>query len=247
MNTRLLLSLSLTLLPTFTAFALELKVEVIGENYSLEYPEPMRLDRVLADSVKRSQNHSPFSYPIANQLFNVEKESQAQQVKAEVLKQLTLLNSSPTERISANMLIEQIKHWDIGYREKVSLDVDQVRDQPSSNPMLSGHYELLLPHRSNKVYIEGLLFHPDAKEFNATHKLSDILTDTQIPSSANDSYAWVIYPDGNYQKAGYAYWNDEKTNLTPGSVVFIGFDSGNKSIEALEEMIVVLISMRKII
>lgn len=247
MNTKLLLSLSLTLFPAFSGFASALKVEILGENYSLEYPEPMRLAHVLTDTVKHSRNHSPFTYPIANQLFNVEKEPQAQQIKTEVLKKLTLLSSSSADRISANILIEQIKRWDIGYREMVSLDLDQVRDQPSKNPMLSGHYELLLPQRSNKVYIEGLLFHPYAREFDAANKLSDILTDTQIPSSANDSFAWVIYPDGSFIKAGYAYWNDEKINLTPGSIVFIGFNSSKKNLEALEEMIVKLISMRKVI
>lgn len=247
MNTKLLLSLSLTLFPAFSGFASALKVEVLDESYSLEYPEPMRLAHVLTDTVKHSRTHSPFVYPIANQLFNVEKESQAQQIKTEVLKQLALLNTSSSERISANILIEQIKRWDIGYREMISLDLDQVRDQPSKNPMLSGHYQLVLPHRNNKIYIEGLLFHPYTQEFDATQKLSDILTDTQIPSSANDSYAWVIYPDGSFIKAGYAYWNDEKTNLTPGSIVFIGFNASKKNLEALEEMIVELISMRKVI
>ncbi len=242
---KFLFYLTLASLPISGASAETLTVQLPNEQIALEYTHPVRLHQVLSDATNNLQSSSLSSYPIANQLFNLKKEPEAHDVKISVLNALSEIEGTPGLKISTDILIEQIKRWDIGHREFVSLDLDMVRDYADLNPRLLGEYELLIPHRQNRITIEGLVFSPKVVDFSSTNKLSDLLNQVQVLSTGDDSYAWIIYPDGYYKKVGYAYWNNEESNLAPGSVVFIGFDSETPELKELEQKIVKLISMRK--
>lgn len=242
---KFLFYLFLAALPALGAMANPLIVQLPNERIALEYPLPVRLDQVLADAAKNLKSNSPSSYPISNQLFNLSKSIEAQEDKLSVLKTLSELQAPSGLRVSSEILFEQVKRWDIGYREFLPLDLDLVRDHPELNPRLLGEYELLIPSRKNVIIIEGLLFKPRVVEFSSAHKLSELLDHAQTLSTASNSYAWIIYPDGHYERFGYAYWNNQNPNLVPGSVVFVGFKSEAPELMELERKIVKLISMRK--
>ncbi|NVJ55653.1 MAG: capsule biosynthesis GfcC family protein [Vibrionaceae bacterium] len=239
------LAFLLSWLPIYSVLAASLSVELPNEHIALKYSQPVRLHQVLSDSMIHLKSSSPASFPLANQLFNLDREPEAFSAKLSVLDDLSNLGSTKSLQVSSGILIEQIKRWDIGYREFVPLDLDVVRDQPSLNPLLDGKYELLIPQRENKVLIEGLVYSPKIVDFSSGSTVASVLSQLTTLSVANNSRAWVVYPDGNYHRVGYAYWNDEETSLAPGSVIFLGFDSENSELEALELQIVKLISMRK--
>lgn len=248
MNITKLITLTIALFPAFHSFAYALKVDIPKEYYSLQYPEPARLDTILMDVVTNSKSNQLQVYPLANQLFNLTKDIKAQQLKTEVLDSLKQLHQSyrdDQKKTSIKMLIEQIEQWKVGYREFISLDLDQVRIDPTQNPLLNGEYEFIVQSRSNQIHLTGLLRSPTTITFSPARTLSDVMDRIQTLPSSSNSYAWVVYPDGHYIKAGHAYWNNQNTNLTPGSFVFVGFNSNTPEFEALEENIVKLISMRK--
>lgn len=223
-----------------------LVVELPGEGVALKYTQPVRLERVLADTIQHSGHSSPLIYPLANQLFDSNKEQQAQQLKSQVLTGLQkFANANSDWTASVQLLIEQIKRWDIGYREFTTLDYDDVRLKAAANPLLSGKFELIIPQRSANISIEGLLFRPQSVPFNPAYNLSDYLADITPLSSADNSAAWVIYPNGETVHSGYEYWNNERRHLAPGSVIFLGFGSDDPQLIDLEKDIVKLISMRK--
>ncbi|WP_047049265.1 capsule biosynthesis GfcC family protein [Vibrio mexicanus] len=223
-----------------------LNVQIPSEGITLTYPKEVRLEQVLTDTAAHSKVSSPFAYPIANQLFNIDKREDITELKSSVLNRLTTLRSShPKLHQSISMLVEQIKRWDIGYREHLNLDFDAIRLDPSLNPMLAGNYELLLPSRKSSVLVEGLVFNPATFSLNKATSVSEVINQANRLSSSSSSFAWVIYPDGSAQKVGYAYWNDSKTLLAPGSSIFIGFDKTGSDFKQLEHDIVKLISMRK--
>ncbi len=245
MNKPLLITLASALLPIFAASADGLKVKLISQGTILQYEDAQRLETVLSDAIAHSQTLSPASYPLANQLFNRDKQGTAQQLKNDVLEQLEQRKQHTGDETSMDILIEQVKRWPVGYRESVSLDIDKVRTQAEHNPLLAGAYELITPQREEHIQVEGLLFRPQTLAFASATTLSEALDQSDILSTANNSFAWVIYPDGHHVKTGYAYWNNENTHLTPGTVVFVGFNSDDSELQRLEENIVKLISMRK--
>ena len=245
MNKPLLITLASALLPIFGVSADGLKVKLLSQDTILQYEDAQRLETVLSDAIAHSQTLSPVTYPLANQLFNSNKQAMAQQLKSDVLEQLEQKKQHTGDDTSMDILIEQVKRWTVGYRESLSLDIDKVRIQAEHNPLLAGAYELITPQREEHIQVEGLLFRPQTLAFASATTLSEALDQTDILSTANNSFAWVIYPDGHHVKAGYAYWNNENTHLTPGTVVFVGFNSDDSELQRLEENIVKLISMRK--
>lgn len=240
------LSSSIAAADSTTSPMASVNVTIPTEKIVLTYKQPVRLERVLADSLTHNQYNSALSYPLANQLFNQDKEQQAVKMKEEVLGRLVeMMNQQPTLKTSLHLLIEQIKRWDVGYREFINLDYDAVRLQQSKNPMLNGHYEFIVPERKQHLLIEGLLLRTQKVDLVSGKTVAQYLSEALTLSSASSSYAWVIYPDGYSKKVGYAYWNDEKSTLAPGSTIFIGFDSESTDLLSLEEKIVALIGMRK--
>lgn len=226
--------------------ASSLSLTIPSEQITLNYDAPARLEQVMTDVVHHTKSRSPILYPIAIQLFDLERESDAQTLKQRVMKELgQIANADTSLKSSVGILIEQIKRWDVGYRENLTLDIDRIRLQPKANPMIVGRYELLLPKRSKVVTFGGLLFSPQQVSLQAEQKLSDYLKQVNMLSSAHPSYAWVVYPDGHYKRVGYSYWNDESTSLTPGSYVFLGFNSESEHLLRIEEQIVKLVTMRK--
>ncbi|USD41322.1 capsule biosynthesis GfcC family protein [Vibrio sp. SCSIO 43135] len=224
----------------------KLSIQIPSESITLSYPEPVRLEQVFKDTIANSKQSSPLAYPLANQIFDISKEHEAEQLKTGVLKQLNqLVAEEDTFKESAKLLIEQIKRWDVGYREKISLDYDVIRLVPSSNPILAGQYEIIVPNRSNQVIVEGLLFRPGTLEIRSGYTVSDYLAEASLLSSAHRSYVWIIYPDGEFTRSGYAYWNDDQATVAPGSILFLGFNTDSEEMLELERKIVTLISMRK--
>ncbi len=217
-----------------------------SEQISLEYPSPVRLEQILADTVANSKNASLSGYPIANQLFNIDKYPSARALKNEVIVDLNNLAIQKPHLIhSINLIKEQLKRWDVGHREFLSLDYDLVRIDSSLNPVLVGNFELLIPKRDHTFTVEGVVFRPSQIDIHSPNVLSHYLSSLSLPSSAHKSYVWLIYPDGQIKRSGYAIWNDEKASLAPGTVVFVGFNYDSNDTLQLEEKIATLISMRK--
>ncbi|WP_083181287.1 capsule biosynthesis GfcC family protein [Vibrio scophthalmi] len=229
------------------SFANALTINIPQEEIKLEYSQPVRLEQVFADVISQSNRNTTAltQYAVGNKLFNIDKQPQSQQLKQQVINELqSLAAENSANQASVDILVEQIKSWNVGYREELTLDLDHIRIQPQANPMLNGHFELVTTTRTPQFSIEGLLTVPQSIELGPDKTLSHYLEPLAQLSSAHPSYAWVVYPDGHYKRVGYAYWNNENTALIPGTVVFLGYNSDSASTLELEERIVKLISMR---
>ena len=227
-------------------YATELSISLPGDQLALEYPHPVRIEQVFTDVIALQGATQPTVYPLANQLFNLDKQSQVNQEKQRVVKHLqALADRQVISAEAAGVLKQQIQSWAVAYREKIDLDFDQIRTDAADNPMLQGNYELITPKRTRTLSFEGALYTPQDVEFDESLSLSGYLSRLNLLKKAHPSYVWVIYPDGNFVRSGYAYWNSQNTSLTPGSVIFIGFNSSNKEVQQLEQQIVQLITMRR--
>ncbi|WP_052319236.1 capsule biosynthesis GfcC family protein [Vibrio sinaloensis] len=233
------------LIPT-QIYAAKLSISLPGDQLVLEYPQSVRIEQVFTDVIALQGATQPTVYPLANQLFNLDKQFQADIEKQDVLEKLqALIDGQVISEEVAGAFKQQIQSWGVAYREKVDLDFDQIRTDTADNPMLQGNYELITPKRARTLSFEGALYTPQDVEFDESLSLSGYLSRLNLLKKAHPSYAWVIYPDGNFVRSGYAYWNSQNTSLTPGSVIFIGFNSSNKEVQQLEQQIVQLITMRR--
>ncbi|WP_076588957.1 capsule biosynthesis GfcC family protein [Vibrio ostreicida] len=243
---RTFLSLLWLTMPLSSSIAGVVTVELPSEQLIIEYDAPVRLERALNDTNIHSKNQTPFSYAINNALFNLDKQRIANNRKQSVLNQINKLRAEqPDFNESLGILHEQISQWSIGYREKVSLDLDFVRLEPSANPILSGHYEFEYPDRPTTISLEGLFFSTTKPESQPDKTVRDYLSSSKALSDASNSVVWLIYPDGNYKKIGFAYWNDNQTAIPPGSILFLAFNNPSEALLQLEQSIVSLLAWRR--
>lgn len=122
-----------------------------------------------------------------------------------------------------NGVRQQMQAIHVTGRQFVDLDPDWVRVHPRANVPLQGDYSLWAGPQPSTITLMGLVSSPGVKPFVAGRSADEYLDGIDKLSGADRSFAWVIYPDGKTQKAPVAYWNNRHVELTPGSILFVGF------------------------
>ncbi|EPA1042834.1 capsule biosynthesis GfcC family protein [Enterobacter bugandensis] len=122
-----------------------------------------------------------------------------------------------------NSVRQQLQALKVTGRQKVNLDPDEVRVTEKGNPTLEGEYTLWLPVKPTTVTVMGLISSPGKKLFTPGRDVASYLDEQSLLSGADNSYAWIIFPDGHTQKAPVAYWNKRHIEPMPGSIIFVGF------------------------
>ncbi|WP_220710920.1 capsule biosynthesis GfcC family protein [Enterobacter cancerogenus] len=122
-----------------------------------------------------------------------------------------------------NSVRQQLQALKVTGRQTINLDLDVVRVAEKGNPALEGEYTLWLPTQPSTVTVMGLISTPGKKPFTPGRDVASYLDEQSLLSGADNSYAWIVYPDGHTQKAPVAYWNKRHIEPMPGSVIFVGF------------------------
>lgn len=222
-----------------------LRIDLMPQALTLQYPQPVRLDKALSDIEANSQQHSIHRYPLMNQLFNLNKQSIADRKQQHVIEELNAaILRFPEQKSNLISLANLVASWKLGYRETISLDYDAVRLDAAKNPLLRGHFRFQTFVRPTTIHITGLVTSPSDATILPGYAASHYLNHTLKLSGADKSFVWIIYPNGETKQVGYAYWNDQHTALPPGSTLFIGFDDKNTILAGLEKEIVALIGWR---
>ncbi|MCG6401449.1 capsule biosynthesis GfcC family protein [Vibrio fluvialis] len=218
---------------------------VILENHQLmlQYNQAVRLDRILLDAQNQDNLVQGLNtYHEGFRLFASDKDQQARTLLTKVKKQLNTLLHDENYHRAAKQLLAQLSLYQYGYREILNLDLDATRIKPELNPILAGQYRLQLTQRPDSIVLFGLSEQQKIK-FKADYTIADYIQNSRASHKKHHSYAWLISPEGNVTRVGYAYWNDESTHIKPGSALLVGFGSNDKEIIQLEQEIATLISM----
>ncbi|MCE9993092.1 capsule biosynthesis GfcC family protein [Enterobacter asburiae] len=150
---------------------------------------------------------------------------EAEQKQRALLARLTGLaeQEDGDDAAAINSVRQQIQALEVTGRQRINLDPDKVRVAENGNPTLEGEYSLWLPAQPTTVTVMGLISSPGKKPFTPGRDVASYLDEQSLLSGADNSYAWVLYPDGRTQKAPVAYWNKRHIEPMPGSVIFVGF------------------------
>ena len=106
------------------------------------------------------------------------------------------------------------------------------------------HFSLYLEQRSENVQVIGALDNPltiPLIEHGSINDYLKLIPQGSLGTTVDDSFVYVIQPDGHVKKAPYAYWNNSQTYLAPGAMIFIGFDSLPSSYSSLNQDIAELL------
>lgn len=154
-----------------------------------------------------------------------QKTAEAEQQQKTLLARLTGLaeQEDGDDAAAINSVRQQLQALKIAGRLLVNLDPDDVRVSENGNPVLQGDYTLWLPAKPSTITVFGLISSPGKKPFTPGRDVASYLDEQSLLSGADNSYAWVVYPDGHTQKAPVAYWNKRHIEPMPGSIIFVGF------------------------
>ncbi|ELP5729702.1 capsule biosynthesis GfcC family protein [Vibrio vulnificus] len=247
---------ALTLSPSVLAGSQEVDIQqptqvtLLNHGLQLNYPQLVRLEQVLLDAQQQnrqqndSSNAQALSFHEGFQLFNLNKQAEADALLQNVRQQLLELAKNEDYRQASQLLLTLVEKHQYGYRETINLDIDAVRLQAELNPALPGHYAMKQALRQNTVLLRGLL---DEKTvpFSSGLTVADYIATSSLLQHGNASTAWVIAPNGESYKVGYSHWNNQHTSVLPGSTIFVGFDSNSGELQVLEKNIVKLLGMIK--
>lgn len=154
-----------------------------------------------------------------------QKTTEAEQQHKALLARLTRLaeQEGGDDAAVINSVRQQLQALKVTGRQKVNLDPDSVRVTEKGNHTLEGEYTLWLPVKPTTVNVMGLISSPSKMSFTPGRDVASYLDQQSLLSGADNSYAWVIYPDGRRQYVPVAYWNKRHIEPMPGSVIFVGF------------------------
>ncbi|WMY74129.1 capsule biosynthesis GfcC family protein [Buttiauxella selenatireducens] len=173
----------------------------------------------------------------------------AEQQHQKLLASLSELSAQENGDAAAaiNGLRQQMQAIHVTGRQFVDLDPDWVRVHPRANVPLQGEYSLWAGPQPSTVTVMGLVSTPGVRPFVAGRSADEYLEGVDKLSGADRSYAWVIYPDGKTQKAPVAYWNNRHVELTPGSILFVGFKDRlfNSDFNAMNQQILNSLTHRR--
>lgn len=222
------------------------QVVLLNHGLQLSYPQPVRLEQVLLDAEQQNRllQKQALSFHQGFQLFNLNKQAEVEALLHQVRQQLTQLAEDATYRDVSQRWLAKLNQTQFGYRETVNLDLDAVRLKAELNPALPGHYALKQIARPNTVLVTGLI-EEKALPFAAHLNVADYIAASALLDAGDRSEAWVIAPNGESDKVGYGNWNNQHSTVVPGSTIFIGFNSDDDELQALERNLVKLLGMIK--
>lgn len=152
-----------------------------------------------------------------------------QQKQQQLLARLTVLSSTLRQEDDASLAAtvdsvrSQLAELKIIGRQLVPLDPDVIRLHPELDHRLSGEYQVYIAAEPRSVRLFGALAAYGKRDFLPGKDVSDYLTGLQHVEGAEHDTAWLINPQGEVQPVPIAYWNRRHNEMTPGSLLFLGF------------------------
>ncbi|WP_299016258.1 capsule biosynthesis GfcC family protein [uncultured Photobacterium sp.] len=224
------------------------------QHLKLSYPSPVRLQQVLADGIA-NLNQLPLSQELAQKAgYDAQVYwpgaallvASGNPEKKRILGKLSVLSNiwQDEERQAVINFQALLQNEKIGQRIFNSLDYDQVRIDLTQNPLISKGITVILPPRPNSIWVMGAVSKPTEVKWHERLDAQHYLTQAVPISSSDNSYAWVIQPDGSVEKHPIAYWNKKHMDIAPGAVIYLGFTSLPNDLDTLNEELINLLRNR---
>lgn len=162
---------------------------------------------------------------ISNAAEQKQFELTAQQLQAKLtkLEVLWVQQNKLNLAQSLRQLKRELFQLPLAGRIHAQLDPDQFRLNTTLNHPLIGEYTLYIaPHRRT-INVLGLINSKASVPLHSGWSIEQYANQSRL-AGADNSYGYLIAPNGEWQKVPLAYWNEHYIEPAPSSTLFIGFD-----------------------
>ncbi|MCT8988398.1 capsule biosynthesis GfcC family protein [Shewanella phaeophyticola] len=216
---------------------------------TLQYEQAPRLVQIIQDSLVNSHSIAMTTQPeaiywLGAALYDYSSESAFQQKKRNVLNALKTQYTDmgkPEHIQSLQSLSAWIENQQFLKREFIPLDYDSIRLKAALNPLINGSYLLTLPTKPKDVTILGAVTQNGSQPFEQRQHANEYLDNAMPLSDSNNSFAWLIQPDGTLHQYPIAYWNKQHIDIAPGAIIYLEFQGVKENEQALNQQILALL------
>lgn len=191
---------------------------------TITHTDGARLDEFYA-KVAFPENVDWQSALISNAAEQKQFELTAQQLQAKLtkLEALWIKQNEINLAQSIRQLKRELFQLPLVGRTHAQLDPDQFRLNTTLNRPLIGEYTLYIaPHRRT-INVLGLINSKASVPLHSGWSIEQYASQSRL-AGADDSYGYLIAPNGEWQKIPLAYWNKHHIEPEPSSTLFIGLD-----------------------
>lgn len=103
-----------------------------------------------------------------------------------------------------------------------------------NNDLLEPGDHLLYPLRPEHVRVTGAVAEDCLLQHDPALKMTDYLAQCPRHAAADRNDAYLVQPNGQWQRLGIAYWNEQAANVAVGAIIYLPVASGKLSPETLE-------------
>ncbi|WP_445773112.1 capsule biosynthesis GfcC family protein [Shewanella sp.] len=215
---------------------------------ALRYEHAPRLTQVVKDAMLHTDviaNAEPQPiYWLGSALYDISTQRLFQQKQTNIL---NLLKTQYEDIDKPNNIkaLKSLSSWVANNqfleRQFIPLDYDAIRLKNELDPLLAGKYLLALESKPQDILVLGAVAQNGPQPFVVRQGASQYLDKAQPLAHSENSFAWLIQPDGKQQKYPIAYWNQQHIDIAPGAIIYLDFDGVRDNEPALNQQILELL------
>ncbi|MFV0595813.1 capsule biosynthesis GfcC family protein [Shewanella sp.] len=201
----------------------------------ITYPATIRVGQAVQDGLtqlplynKTTRNEAIPIYWLGAALLDLQNTAELEATRQHVLQQLANIgqqvdNSQYIAKLSK--FAQFLRNIKLGQRVNQPLDLDLIRITDAYNPSIDGQFLLVLPPRPTTVTVVGSVAQTGEQVWQSRKSSKDYLKQAGLLENAENSFVWIIQPDGNAIRQPIAYWNHQAQDIAPGAILFVEFSS----------------------
>lgn len=219
------------------------------DSLTLQYEQAPRLVQVIQDSLLHSEQFTAPQQPqaiywLSAGLYDSATKTDFQHKKQQILALLDTkyVGMDKPQNINAfKSLSSWISRNEFIKREFIPLDLDTIRLKSELNPKLSGQYLLNLTTKPDHILVLGAVRHNGVQPFRPNQQAAKYLAWAMPISDSDNSFAWLIQPDGKVEHYPIAYWNQRHIDIAPGAIIYLEFQGVRDNEQELNSAILELL------
>lgn len=189
-------------------------------------------NETLSSLVKKAQGYNDDAYPFGGVLINkrallINEEAVERLYKA-YINRLVSQGDQLFASQSLPLILEQLKETNVSGRVIAEFDLDVIEISPNKDTSLEDGDEIIIPVKSQQIYIFGEVNNPGATRYNPGYKISEYLISSGgTIDSADDKNIFVVHPNGEVNRINSGIRLSNLSNRTneiliyPGSVIYV--------------------------
>ena len=189
-------------------------------------------NETLSSLIIKAEGYAYNAYPFGGVLVN-KKAKELNEIAAEKLyksfvQRLITKGDALFASESLPFILEELKHVDVTGRVMAEFDLDVIKANPNIDTTLSDGDEIVIPIKSEQVYIFGEVNQPGATRYKPSQNIREYIYDAggMLDTSDLDNI-FIVHPNGEVNRTNVngrlSFLNKRNidTLVYPGSVIYI--------------------------